>query len=502
MKNPVDYFNESGSWKECFAGIKTAHFLSETQIADGETLNKPSFIISKDRLSVVDDNLSGLPVNSEWTKFDLLSALQHKGSYRSAITAIEIGLMGQNIPFIRVGPDYYRVVEKRDRYGVSRSQLKAWRKEEIKQDYGSAALKRIPSFDDFCLVPENIDYKRVIDNCYNLYEPICHVKSDTHVSSSDLPVTIAFLRHIFGEQFRQGLTYMKVLFEHPKQILPILCLVSEKRATGKTTFINWLDMIFGDNFTTTTSANLLSEFNSLYAEKNIIAVEEAMINKSEAIERLKALSTGKTISVNRKFVSAYKIPFFGKIIMLSNKVRDFMRIDEEEVRFWVREIPDVNRINTNIEADMKAEIPAFLQYLFQLPAVDLRKSRQVFANEDIINDSLLRVKEESISWLHKELLIYIDDFFSSNSCSEFEATAKDIKEAWFTRNTQVTAAYIHKVIRDEMKVAVPAMKRYDPFLNTMNKRPGKPFLFKKISLFNESMSEEKLAIVNEDEFVF
>ena len=36
---------------------------------------------------------------------------------------------------------------------------------------------------------------------------------------------------------------MKILYEHPTQILPILSLVSNERGTGKTTFLNWQSIL-------------------------------------------------------------------------------------------------------------------------------------------------------------------------------------------------------------------------------------------------------------------
>ena len=78
--------------------------------------------------------------------------------------------------------------------------------------------------------------------------------------------------------------YMKVLYENPKQILPILVLVSEERETGKTTFLNWIQMLFGENSILISSNNITSDFNSSYATKNIILIDEALIEKSIGIE--------------------------------------------------------------------------------------------------------------------------------------------------------------------------------------------------------------------------
>ena len=62
-----------------------------------------------------------------------------------------------------------------------------------------------------------------------------------------------------------------------------------------------------------------------------------------------------------------------------------MRIDDEEIRFWIRKInPIVGQKNTNIENDLFNEIPKFLKFLEQLPAIDFSKSRMVFTQEGLI----------------------------------------------------------------------------------------------------------------------
>ena len=37
-------------------------------------------------------------------------------------------------PYIRAGINYYKVIKKTDRWGIERTELKPWKKEEIKQD--------------------------------------------------------------------------------------------------------------------------------------------------------------------------------------------------------------------------------------------------------------------------------------------------------------------------------------------------------------------------------
>ncbi len=140
------------------------------------------------------------------------------------------------------------MVAKDNQYGGTLKFTKRWTKQEIVDDHGKSFLSLIPKYDDFIIVPDNKNYQPVIKNCYNLYSEFTHKPFTGPVKEEDIPVTLNFLKHIFGEHYDLGLIYMKVLYEKPTQKLPILCLVSETNETGKTTFLNFCEMIFGGNY--------------------------------------------------------------------------------------------------------------------------------------------------------------------------------------------------------------------------------------------------------------
>ena len=49
----------------------------------------------------------------------------------------------KKVPYIRVGVDYFKVIEKDDRYGIQRKELKRWNKAEIIQDHDKKYLDLI-----------------------------------------------------------------------------------------------------------------------------------------------------------------------------------------------------------------------------------------------------------------------------------------------------------------------------------------------------------------------
>jgi hypothetical protein len=491
LLNAVDYFNFYGSFISIFEGIKQCNVKSETEVCllnpdslDPQELNKPTFILNKfNTVDVLKKNSYRLGVGAKVSKFMVLAAVKFQGDSFAAMSYVNFEIIKSDIPYIRVGTDYFKVIAKKDRYKSENTLLKPWKKDEIKQDHGKNLLGMIYKFDDFTIYPDNVEYTPVLNNCYNLYAKFAHKFFINDVNETDIPVTMGLIHHIFGDQYELGLKYMKIIYENPRQILPVLALVSTERETGKTTFLNWIQMLFGENTTLINPSDLTSNFNDAYATKNIIMIDETTIDKQHAIEKLKSIATAKTMSVSQKFVSHYSVPFFGKVIFCTNKESDFMRIDEEEIRFWVRKIKIIKGAkNTNIETDLFNEIPKFLKYLMQLPAIDFSKSRMVFTKDEILTESLQVVMEQSKSTLRKEIEMNFDDFFMNNDAIEFiEATAKDIKMQWFPLNNKYEMSYIRTVLKEEMKMVCLKNKKYKGFPNqdySQGSKTGFPFLFK------------------------
>ncbi len=272
--------------------------------------------------------------------------------------------------------------------------------------------------------------------------------------------------------------YLQCLYLYPKQILPVVVLVSRESGTGKTTFLNWISMLFGNNSVLVDSSALKDNHNTAYATKNIIMIDETLIDKDAAVEKLKSIATAKLINVNPKFIQSYQLPFYGKIIMCTNKVIDFMRISQEEIRFWIRKLPVIDKVNTNIEDDLFAEIPFFLKYLQQMPKPDFTQSRMVLNDSEIKTDELIALKEESKSSLRKEIEIFLEDHFDKTGAPFLELTLNDIKNHWYKNNGQVGIAYIKKVLRDEMKMIPSETKKYQkPFSEDLIKINGRVYRF-------------------------
>lgn len=404
-----------------------------------------------------------LPAVGEYTYADFLCELRFKGDIVATINFIMHDEFGQDLPFLCVGTDYYKRIKKNDRWGIPRHSLKLWKVSEIKPFYGKDSIYKIPRYDDFCLEPNNLHHEPIIDNCYNQYAPFAHQPSDYGGQWKWIKI---LLKHVFGsgeDQYDLGLKYLQALYLHPKRALPILVLVSEDRSTGKSTFIEFLNIVFGENMVIINPSDIGSDFNSSYTAKNIIAIEESRFDSVQATEKLKNLATQKKILVNAKHQQPYSLPFFGKLIITSNDEHKFSKVDNTEIRYWVRKVPALPKSaeNHNILSDLLEEVPNFLHHLMQMPDLDFSKSRMLFTPEEIMTSALSTVKEESRSQLYKDIEMYLEELFlNSESLEAVEFTASDVKERWFSHDGRVPVSYVRKVLDTEFKFPKKGNRRY------------------------------------------
>jgi len=417
----------------------------------------------------------------------ILNALKFNGNFEATRHFIMLNYLNIDIPYFRIGFKYFKVVDKETRYGTTVEDVILWQKEAICDDHGKKILNKIQKFNGFICKPSNKKFQQSYKGYYNMYKRFPHKPSQGDVTLTEIPAISGLMAHIFGDQQELGYQYFKVLYEEPTQKLPVLCLVSKERQTGKTTMLNFMQMLFGSNFGIINSETLTSAFNSSYAHLNIIGVDETVIDKASAVEKIKMLATADALMVNMKNVQEYPVEFFGKMVLATNKETDFMRIDNEEIRFWIRKPGTVKRTDPNLNDKLVSEIPKFLKYLEQIEMPEY-KTRMVFTPEQISNKELEAIKKNSRSGLHKELHIMIKQFFFNNkNVTEFQASATDIKRQWFESNNSISAHYISRVIKDEMNEDNEGVTRYHPF-NHVNGSTisGRPFTFKCNNYLNET----------------
>ena len=351
--------------------------------------------------------------------------------------------------YLRIGTDYYKKVSIPLHSGDKHLTLVKWKKSEIVTDEGKEVLDSIEKYDGFCLIPSHINYKQNIDDFYNKYEKLCH-----KIYEGEFEKTRSFLHHIFGEQYDIGLDYLTILWRHPTQILPILCLVSEERKTGKTTFLNWLKLIFQGNMTINKNEDFRSRFNSDWSDKLIVAVDEVLLDKQEDSERIKNLSTSQSFKTESKGVDKVENYFFGKFILCSNNENNFIQIDNNEIRYWVRKIPSLMDENENPDLleDLKKELPHFIYFLNHREIEVKRQTRMWFKKEHIITDALINLVRGNKSYLDKEIQeILIDDFIKFEK-KELHYSLGDLLEKLIKNNIRATGSKVSETLKKQFEL--------------------------------------------------
>ncbi len=362
--------------------------------------------------------------------------------------------MSEKIPYIRVGTTYYKLIERPQISGDKTLTLAKWSRETIIHDHNKKYIFDIPKYDGFCCIPNHLSYQKTVENFYNIYNEIPHHPTLAKVSAEEILFTISFLKHILGKQIDLGLDYLKILLEHPTQILPILCLVSKERATGKTTFLKWLKEIFGLNMTYIKGDSFSSQFNSDWASMLLIAIDEVFFDRKEITERLKYLSTTNKDKLENKGKDREEIDFFGKFILCSNNEDNFIQIDENEIRFWILKINTIKSENTEFLENLKIEIPLFLRFLIDRAFFSPKKTRMWFASEEIKTKALQKLVFKNANKLEYKMVELLFEFFESNEENEINVVPQDIlnmltkmfKQTYFTRND------VRNILKDKWKL--------------------------------------------------
>lgn len=308
----------------------------------------------------------------------------------------------KKLPYIRVGNCYYKMVEIPLISGDKIDSILRWNTEFIRQDHGKDILSSIPKYDGFCIVPDHLNYNQVTGKFYNKYLPFNHKPCAGKWSHIEY-----FLKCIFQEQYELGLDYLKLLIEKPIQKLPVICLVSKERNTGKTTFLLFLKSIFGGNMTINTNEDFKSSFNSEWISKLLIGVDETFLDRKEDSERLKNLSTARLYKAEAKGQDRIEVEFFGKFILCSNNEDGFLIIEPGETRYWVIKVNPLKKEMTHLLEKLRTEIPQFLHALINRPLSTKNESRMWFNPKLLETPALKKVIRRNRNKLELEILSII-----------------------------------------------------------------------------------------------
>ena len=349
--------------------------------------------------------------------------------------------------FIRVGTTLYKIVEQPKLNGGYVRKRIVWNNETLRQDSGKDYIGSVPKYDGFCTVPEHLNYRPIVGKFLNLYEPIDHRPQE-----GDLSHIQSLVRHIFGEQYELGMDYLQLLYLQPIQKLPIPLLVSEERNTGKSTFLNFLKLLFQNNVTFNTNEDFRSRFNFDWAGKLLIVVDEVLLNRREDSERLKNLSTTLSYKVEAKGKDRDKIAFFAKFVLCSNNEHLPVIIDAGETRYWVRKIDRLQSDDTDFLQKLKAEIPAFLHFLQHGTLSTEKENRMWFAPSLLHTEALQKIIRSNRNRLEIEMHELILDIMKSVGTDTFSFCYDDILLLLAQSQIKAERHQVRKVLQECWKL--------------------------------------------------
>ena len=335
------------------------------------------------------------------------------------------------------------------------------KRKELEKD--GCDLSKVPKFRGWTNEPDFLNYREDVGGWLNLSQPLPYEPKE-----GDWPTIRQLFAHIFGEQIELGYDYYSLILTKPKQLLPILVLVSEEQGTGKSTLLQFNGMLIGANAVILNVSQYSQQFNGVYAAKLIIGIDETVISEQFIKERLKQDSTATSIQLRKMHSEHQTLPFSGKFILCTNREKDFAKLEKEDMRFWVRKVGKIEKYDADFTLKLQEEVPAFAHFLLNRElSVPAPLSRMWFAPEQLKTDALEVVVANSISDCAKDITIWSE----SVNRAEFGATEKDI---WEELGKKYTLAQVRKALKEELKLPNNNKRFIDRFGNP---QVGRAYVF-------------------------
>ena len=365
--------------------------------------------------------------------------------------------------FIRVGTTYYKRITHISQMGETRPIFEPWQKGEISEDYGKKFISKMDKYDAWTNRPANLpqDYRPRFEmgdgtKLLNMYSHPPHTPQ-----RGPFPTIWMFLKHVFGtDQLKSGyrryvlaIDWLTILYQEPTHKLPIICLVSEEKETGKSTFIDLLMLMLGDNVVRIGNDDIADDYNAHYISKLVAGIEEGLIEKEAIKEKLKALSTSPNAQMHAKFSNKVRVDCLLKFIITSNKPTGFIRLEENDERFFVVQVPRIKKKDPDLVAKMEKEIPAFLYFLSRRKVFHKRVARMWFAPSVFKTPEFYRAAKDSLPSLQRAIIDMVRNYFWDYDVLECHLTAKEIRQRLDIKG--VDRAYLKKILVEKMEIEEP-----------------------------------------------
>lgn len=353
--------------------------------------------------------------------------------------------------YMWVGDKTVKMVWKELSGGNRVRQVVKYGHERLSQKYGKEFLQDLDEVDGFTTEPDNFHYEPFVTvpngsqsfTYFNMYQPLIHSPKPGKIDT-----TLKYLQHVFPDKdvpagdktvnfYTLALDWLTILLRHPKQFLPVIGLISKAQQTGKTTFMDWLQVIYGTNAVLTTMESYLAKFNSHTSFKLLICIDEfqeAALEKHTAKNKFKNQATAKNMMVEFKGIDTQTIPNYAKVVFATNSEKP-LNLEEEDVnRFWIHPVQSIKKADRDphLLDKMKREIPAFLDFLANRKIVYPKVSRMWFDPELFKTEYFMQVVDNSRLYHFEMVENYIKETFLTYNLSKFCTNPKYILEMLYS----------------------------------------------------------------------
>ena len=326
--------------------------------------------------------------------------------------------------YIKVGDEYYQRIIDYDIFTQTSNTVYRRRKRQELITEG-VSISAIPRFHDWIILPSHTNYQRVFEKYdsdygetfrfFNSYNPLPHKPREFKLPDEflsdpenfdyekipEIKHTAALMKHLFdfdnyGNKYLSvGWDWVALCYLKPTQRQRALCLVSTEEGTGKSTFINLMLAVFGQNATKTEASRIGKDFNAFTAGKVIQCVEETKDERGMVENKLKDLIASFDKVIEPKHQDARVVKSFDKYIFASNHEDSFMKVGHGTTRFIIMKVCSIKEKIPNFEDRLYLEIPYLLYFMQKRGIVHPEKDRFWHAQELIENEALTRLRQSS-----------------------------------------------------------------------------------------------------------
>ncbi|MBS7565117.1 hypothetical protein KHS38_11940 [Mucilaginibacter sp. Bleaf8] len=183
------------------------------------------------------------------------------------------------------------------------------------------------------------------------------------------PTIEAFLQHTFKSsnanesgpsRYELFLDCLTIKLRNPIQKLPILCLVSNGRPTGKSTLLWMIDTLFELDCINADSEMLAHRGNG-WAESGVVCIDGGFLSPS-MIRVMVTNLTSQVIRVRNPYEHARYIKSRTWFICATNE-QDRVYDDYTEGRFWIQHLHPVVKDDHFLYQKLCVELPEFKSFL-------------------------------------------------------------------------------------------------------------------------------------------